>query len=1090
MSLYKQYSTICSSINKLKTDWERQVNSDNYSIRLRENSKESIDETVRNQIVEINNKRKKLNAYLNIAKTHASKLEPSWENLPYDETKLARINVQISGFSKDGAASQLYTEVTGQLRGLDFLEAEIKRSADEKKRKIDTENKNNQTISAKHKEEFRGKLIQYLIGGEFQQFVLNVKKEREAFNFFRKDESFIQKKVFNVGELVCPIPLISGFENEILSRCGGLVDNKNMAIGIPFSLDFKGAVLFIDYNNDSEANVLNGIRAILLNIARYYPNDYAQVLFVDPIRFNNQGLGCLAELVGDRDSFIANVPTSNEEIRRSLQFIIDDINYNQQENELKKKRIFVFHNFPHSYSDSEVSQIRQLCANAEYYGATIILTNNPTLRGFGSSDVVSYVKTRASQIKINEQGKHEVYYKEIDRRVEFKWYVAPIKLPEDIRKYFITEKPKKNISNVYSEQFDIVTMPNYQKGKRTISNIPYGVDQEGNVLYLDFDNSNFATFICGAARSGKSTLLHTIITGILRNNHPDDIEIWLVDFKMTEFSRYTSNLPPHIRYVILDESPELVYDIVDRLTEILIKRQNIFKGKWEKLSDVPKEKYMPSLFVIIDEFSVMSQIIAESALSGKENYTLKLQTILAKGAALGIHFIFASQGFTSGTRGLNDFSKKQVQQRIAMKTEAAEIKATLDLHSPGDDDKARMEQLPVHHALVKSRVPVDRKGNYLTYSKVLFIPDSSEQHLLIDVIKENLYPVVKYDSVNLEGYIDKKSLIVDGNRYTNFEYFKKDIQQVVDIEKEEDELFLFVGEPRRMMKLYPIKLQNNFLENLIVVGNFDEKESLLSVTLSIAKSLGFNKQRLSIVADSKNNIYKTLTQISSQFRRETQITNIEEVCAKIKEVNERVQQRKIGAETIIFFGFESLYADILFMLPESNKSEKKRTIDINSLLDKLNAGKDMSEEEKALLEVSSKGISELSKEEKRVISNKNDIYDIKKDFENILEKGPKLGYHFIFVANSISDFKQSGISMDLFKHRILFRTAKMDLGYSFSSNESKIISELSGRCFRYNNGLESLSFRPYLHKGIEIDGWKVSEDGKVTTDEEVEDYLL
>ena len=156
-------------------------------------------------------------------------------------------------------------------------------------------------------------------------------------------------------------------------------------------------------------------------------------------------------------------------------------------------------------------------------------------------------------------------------------------------------------------------MPKYIKGNRSLSNIPYGVDADGNILYLDFENTNFATFICGASRSGKSTLLHTIITGILKNNHPDDVEVWLIDFKMTEFSRYISHLPPHVRYIILDESPELVYDIIDRLSEILLKRQNIFKGKWDKLSDVPAEKYMPSIFVIIDEFSVNEKFEAKFA---------------------------------------------------------------------------------------------------------------------------------------------------------------------------------------------------------------------------------------------------------------------------------------------------------------------------------------------------------------------------------------------------------------------------------------------------------------------------------------------
>jgi hypothetical protein len=71
-------------------------------------------------------------------------------------------------------------------------------------------------------------------------------------------------------------------------------------------------------------------------------------------------------------------------------------------------------------------------------------------------------------------------------------------------------------------------------------------------------------------------LLHTIITGLLRQYHPDDVELWLADFKMGEFSQYINPMPPHIKYILLDESAELVYDFVELLTKELLRRKQYF----------------------------------------------------------------------------------------------------------------------------------------------------------------------------------------------------------------------------------------------------------------------------------------------------------------------------------------------------------------------------------------------------------------------------------------------------------------------------------------------------------------------------------
>lgn len=1045
----------------------------------------------------------RLLAFLNIAKAHATKLEDNGEREAYDTGILSRLAVQINnGSHSDIFAEQLFTHAASQLRDTRASVQELHLWYENQKLELGRRMNDQKADASRKMSSLSDEMVAFLASDEFERFIGLIKTDSLKFGGSEVSsiESFSDDAI-SIGTKRVMFPIPEGMETRVINASQGMYDRLTNTVGVPVVINIKsGEGVLAEYTNENELDVLNGIQNFILNTLQYGV-EYKKIIYIDPVRYNNSSLDILSPLSVGGNSIIDNVPLSMEEVRKKLNSLISQINADERkianlEATVIPKRLLILHNFPHAYDSTMISQIQQLFVNAKHYNITIIATYNMSSKNILSSDAISLIRTIAKCINC----KGSFFEVEDSFGISsFRWYTLPKTLPQEVKVKYIDDKPVLDTGNNYNDRIGIDNNLTYKKGIRRLENIPYGVDVKGNILSLDFENSNFATFICGASRSGKSTLLHTLITGFIKNNHPDDIEMWLIDFKMTEFSRYIDYLPPHVRYIILDESPELVYDIIDRLTEILIKRQNAFKGKWQKLDEVPEEKYMPAILVIIDEFSVMSQIIADSVASSKENYSAKLQTLLAKGAALGLHFIFASQGFTSGTRGLNDFSKKQIQQRIAMKTEYNEIRETLDLKSASDDDRAMMEQLPVHQALV--RIPVDDSGNHLKQTKVLFIEDYKKQENLITKINSMVQKAPKYDVHDTSVFIDKKPMIVDGANYSTFLAKKESMSEYIASHREmmdHDEAVLFLGEPRRMLPLYPITLNNGFCENILIVSPIAEKMATSSAVMSIMQSLDFLPKNIDVWTTRKNEVYRQVI-VESQQKVRNVCNELADVCEQIRNIKSSIEHKIEGDKYIFIFGTETLMMDMSYQTGIGGQETKRSSLsyvsavtiekrasgemDLNTMLASVsieNSPKDT--QPSTTTQKIERPIMEEAK------SNENAEYDARADLKFILTQGPRLGYHFVVLFNTVGELNQSKMDASICKHKILFRMSKNDaMGIAGSSN-ANVIAELEDHSFRYTNGIEALTFRPYLHPGLSWDGWSMS--GSTATSDDEEEYLM
>jgi len=906
-----------------------------------------------------------------------------------------------------------------------------------------------------------------------------------------------------------------------------------------------------------------GIRNIIFDFIDKNPAGTGKVYVVDGVRMNSSVVGSLKNI---EDTFaLASVPRNPEQAETLLEEIISSFTetdeildgetydtvsaYNKDHGDKEKltRSLMVMVGWQNAFDSKSKEYINRIITNYERYGISLILVTicgeeqakKLDKDGNGLSDYVG-----ENIIRIDMRASGDTIRIGKGEAEAFKWYqfkqVISTEYADSLKAHTVLSN---FLGNEYPKRVDLSKPVAYTRGKKNLS-LPYGVDTKDSVHSIGFDNENFAAYLMGASGSGKSTLLHNIVTGILRDYHPDDVELWLADFKMSEFAQYMDPLPPHVKYILLDESPELVYDLIDRLTEKMMERQRFFMQHKEmkKVENVPSNIYMPVIFVILDEFSIMSQAVADS-----EVYKLKLQNILAKGRALGIKFIFSSQTFTKGIAGLTQTAKEQIQTRIAMKNSTEEINATLELSTNTRTDQVRnwIDALPAHYALLKYREGEAMKVKRL---QVLYFPGAGDEALepqrkLIRGIKDSFIPVSedKY-AASLNTYVDKKPVLVDGNSYSGYnrEFLEKQRDAYIE-ELGKDyagDILISPGDPRRMAAVKFMSISEESRENLLLVSRNAEQACAMSILLSSMKEFTEQGGNAHVWAYARNRLYHAYK--SSGFEGFECADTIEEICTAIKVLKAKIENREAGRDLYILLGMEQICADfstidfsvksgskptVVLSTPMDNaklmasteeeqkevEAMKEETADLDAALDamfeeKLELGWSMEdilaeqermtaefvEKQKQAIDAEASGGKKSSKKTKakaeeatpkkeevaapaETIEEEPVAYNAMQDFKYVVTQGSRVGYHFLMVINNIKDLKQTGLNVSLFNHKLAFQLSADDSIELFSSRAAA--SKLPEHICEYSNSLDSFSFRPYLHKDVEWDGWSVDEKG-------------
>ena len=279
----------------------------------------------------------------------------------------------------------------------------------------------------------------------------------------------------------------------------------------------------------------------------------------------------------------------------------------------------------------------------------------------------------------------------------------------------------------------------------------------------------------------------------------------------------------------------------------------------------------------------------------------------------------------------------------------------------------------------------------------------------------------------------------------------------------------------------------------------------------LIKSLKMQNNSIECWTVKDNRLYRKIA-TECNYVYDYKSVGIEEICSRIRVIKNLIEQGKESNKMILLLGLDSVLTEMshgFIGIPSGVKEQEASAVldapianekrdggmDLNALLDFMfDEEEDSNEADEDGSEGALNSWEEEKIEEVKSVSSdemiENQIYDAREDLQFILTHGPKRGYHFMMVCDSVTEFERAGVSSTLFKHKIIFRTARSEAINIVSSACGSVVAELKDHIYRYTNGLDEISFRPYLHFGITIDGWSIS-GGEVTNMvAEEEEYLM
>lgn len=331
--------------------------------------------------------------------------------------------------------------------------------------------------------------------------------------------------------------------------------------------------------------------------------------------------------------------------------------------------LLIIYDFPGGMDGRCVDILINILRNGGKCGIYTLICHNPG---------VTFSRYESIEDRMNQIGKYCVPMDYKNNQYVLLPYNLPIKLPQmmdaqatksfiDIYIRFAEIVKKKGLAFT-----DILDTELFLRDSAHILEIPIGLGDEDAIVSLKLgEGTSHHVLIGGGTGGGKSTLLHTIIMSSMLHYSPDQLHLYMMDFKGgTEFKIYESERLPHIQLLALDAMQEFGESILQNLVEEMERRSTEFKnaGGYTKVEDYVRGtgKPMPRILVIMDEFQILFDDSTNRKVAMKSANHAK--RIVTEGRAYGVHLLMATQSTNIiSTLTLDRGTIEQMRVRIGLK---------------------------------------------------------------------------------------------------------------------------------------------------------------------------------------------------------------------------------------------------------------------------------------------------------------------------------------------------------------------------------------------------------------------------------------
>lgn len=923
--------------------------------------------------------------------------------------------------------------------------------------------------------------------GYLEKYADSYKKIKKMYSDSQEQdwESYVQPEeeqtFLYLGDLTADLETGDEAADQISRQLGNAWENEQVKCPCLFDLEQSVKLGIIYENEQQKEQAQTFIRSIICQVIRQYPLYRYQFTCLD-YKGSGSSLRELRKLEEFVDTYAEGIKTdlfqnryqmltvsaTESAIADTLSWLeeyIDEVSrtiggkesiyeYNKGAEEKIPILFLLINDFPEGLGDNGLKKLQKILLNSERCGICVILS----VSRFYENNFEELMKNAG--IKRHEYGmvccgqkEGELIFDVI--RGPFFINNMHMRMDQYVESLLALLDAGKNIDNHFEAIFD-KDGPLGQMDSTEFITVPLTVTPRGRIGEIRLGSVDIYAnaLLSGRAGSGKSTLLHMLINSIMMNYTPEDVELWLVDYKMVEFYLYTKNTPPHIKFIGLDTSSEFSFAFIDHMRAELKRRLELFKANdCANIVDYKKRFGKDSLarvVIIIDEFHVMTNQIQGT------DYAVKLEEFLKEARAAGMICVFSDQVVSVGLRGLTEAGRMQITVRLAMANDDIhEIKEALAM---ADSKNVVIEQMARGEVTVKRAVEERNKDGqmvraiHIDKEKVIYISDEMRDHMCSRIYNE---------------YSKREApIVIDGSHRIMADW--KAIEKFDEEKELEGRPCLHLGIPSNLDRCFCIGLRRNYGQNVMSIGdNTDLQASILFHSIESFKRL--NHYKIYIMADNGDDIY---LKYESQLRKMEKEENIyllddyEKICQTVDQLHQEMHSRRRRQSEedilVLWLGLDNMALEFSYYPNKktvTNSSKPKAAVGTDNLMDSMGSMFDKLFETD---DFSTSKEAEVNMEAEAEAEPEDTLYNATEDIGDLTMEGPKRGiFHFILLPSVLPLKKLRFVKLENFANKIGFQ---MDDDSSIDYfGRPRMTKELSPQqAIYYNGGAVVRTFLPYL----------------------------